>query len=350
MRKLSALFTSIAMVLALGGCASARKAGTYEITLEENPDSGYVWSYALSDDGIVRETASSYQEPTASPAMDGAGGTHVWQFEALKEGTVTATFSYEGIQVDCIAKRVAYEIHVDANLQITGTSIETDTPCGGPTVTDSDMGTYAGIEGNQIEFTAGANPGYEWKYAGSTEEDLKIVSIEELTMPYDNGSGAAYYYTAAGLKEGTAHLVFTYGTASAAAVSEFFFTVQVDKDLNTVIAYDGGTGNTNVANLGLLNEIDGNTVVLSVNQADGYSWTLDQTVLDTGIASVSDPVYSADSAKEQAAYTITGLKEGTTETVFLYRQAAADAFTNSVDIRIEVASDLSVKLTQVFDH
>ncbi len=62
------------------------------IILKENPSTGYVWSYTMDKEGILKETYNEYKAPKTSLA--GAPGMHVWQFEPVGNGTVTLTFTY----------------------------------------------------------------------------------------------------------------------------------------------------------------------------------------------------------------------------------------------------------------
>ncbi len=60
------------------------------ITLNENPTTGYVWSYTMDKEGVIEETADDYNTDSN---LNGAPGKHTWQFAPLKDGTVTLTFT-----------------------------------------------------------------------------------------------------------------------------------------------------------------------------------------------------------------------------------------------------------------
>jgi predicted secreted protein len=86
----------------LAGCGSAQatygkddtsisaKAGdTFTIKLEENPTTGYQWSYAISDESIVALDKDEYVADDKSGELMGSGGTRVLTFKALAAGSAT---------------------------------------------------------------------------------------------------------------------------------------------------------------------------------------------------------------------------------------------------------------------
>lgn len=72
--------------------ACGKKDSSVTIELEENPTTGYSWSYSMDVDSIVKETESKQISPTT--LMMGAPGKHRWTFEAVADGQVTLTFVY----------------------------------------------------------------------------------------------------------------------------------------------------------------------------------------------------------------------------------------------------------------
>jgi predicted secreted protein len=68
--------------------------GTLTVTLESNITTGYSWNETseISDLTVMQQTDHKYQPP-ATVAV-GAGGTEIWNFKALKEGTSTITMRY----------------------------------------------------------------------------------------------------------------------------------------------------------------------------------------------------------------------------------------------------------------
>jgi inhibitor of cysteine peptidase len=68
--------------------------GTLTVTLESNITTGYSWNETadISDMTVIQQTDHKYQPP-ATVAV-GAGGTEIWNFKALKEGTSTITMRY----------------------------------------------------------------------------------------------------------------------------------------------------------------------------------------------------------------------------------------------------------------
>lgn len=81
---------ALCALLLLTGCAGAKKNGLLEITLEENPTTGYTWSYTLAPGGILAIESDEYIAPGTD--LVGAPGRHVWRFAPAADGEVTLTF------------------------------------------------------------------------------------------------------------------------------------------------------------------------------------------------------------------------------------------------------------------
>jgi inhibitor of cysteine peptidase len=63
--------------------------------LPSNPSTGYSWSVAASKLGLLLQQGEAACEiPKSAKGRVGAGGTEVWRFRAVREGTLTLTFSY----------------------------------------------------------------------------------------------------------------------------------------------------------------------------------------------------------------------------------------------------------------
>ena len=121
------------ILLAAAGCIIVgiavsilnKKADTYEITLEENATTGYVWSYTMSEEGILEETSAEYTS-TNKEGLMGAPSDKTWTFKALKPGTAVLTFSYaRSWEGEPISKAV-YELKVTDDLQIEEVSVQTE--------------------------------------------------------------------------------------------------------------------------------------------------------------------------------------------------------------------------------
>jgi len=66
---------------------------TFEITLPENPTTGYAWSMEVSNQSIVKEISHSYTAHKSGRI--GAAGDGLWTFRTLSIGAVDITASYE---------------------------------------------------------------------------------------------------------------------------------------------------------------------------------------------------------------------------------------------------------------
>jgi inhibitor of cysteine peptidase len=64
-----------------------------QVSLSGNPTTGYSWHYTISDTSVLDASGNQYQTD-APEGIDGAGGTYIFDFRALKPGTATITFKY----------------------------------------------------------------------------------------------------------------------------------------------------------------------------------------------------------------------------------------------------------------
>ncbi|MDR0994211.1 MAG: protease inhibitor I42 family protein [Verrucomicrobiota bacterium] len=70
-------------------CTMAR-AASYTLRLEENPTTGYLWSYTMEPQGVLVETASAFE--TTGRGMAGAPGVRVFTLAPATEGDVVLRF------------------------------------------------------------------------------------------------------------------------------------------------------------------------------------------------------------------------------------------------------------------
>lgn len=64
-----------------------------QVLLQGNPTTGYSWQYTISDTSVIDISSDKYQTD-APEGIVGAGGTYLFEFRALKQGTATITFKY----------------------------------------------------------------------------------------------------------------------------------------------------------------------------------------------------------------------------------------------------------------
>lgn len=77
-----------------GGTASLIPYQPLVVRLPANPSTGYVWSYAVAGDDVLRlETVSG--ESAGAKGMVGAPGEQVWSFRAQGAGRAVLTYVYE---------------------------------------------------------------------------------------------------------------------------------------------------------------------------------------------------------------------------------------------------------------
>ena len=117
MKKVGFLVLVAALLLAiLAGCTSDTDEGSriYKIELEGNATTGYAWTYTMDKEGIVEEIMAEYIVDESEDDMVGVGGTFVFEFHGMKEGTVTLTFEYTRLWEDEEPEQVVtYKLRVD---------------------------------------------------------------------------------------------------------------------------------------------------------------------------------------------------------------------------------------------
>lgn len=68
---------------------------TFTIALNENPTTGYSWTYAISDEGIIAKSKDVFEAESTDTQLVGAGGMRIVSFKGLKKGSAIITFVYE---------------------------------------------------------------------------------------------------------------------------------------------------------------------------------------------------------------------------------------------------------------
>ena len=64
----------------------------FELSLPENPTTGFCWTLGSSGDPVCALLSQSFVPPTGPP---GAGGRHRWRFQAMQPGEVDVRLSYQ---------------------------------------------------------------------------------------------------------------------------------------------------------------------------------------------------------------------------------------------------------------
>jgi len=75
------------------GAVTVRKNAVFKIEMESNPTTGYGWKWTnREEDRIVDTIGFDYQ--SGFPGRIGGGGTEIWKFRAMEQGTDTLQFIY----------------------------------------------------------------------------------------------------------------------------------------------------------------------------------------------------------------------------------------------------------------
>jgi|GEM_PF-2928201 len=358
MRKTAAVLAAAA-ALSLGACAAAAPVatpapGTYEVTLEGNGTTGYEWTYAMSEEGIVKETSNA-SVSEGKEGMVGAPSTYIWDFEALKPGTVTLTYDYARSWEGRSIRTVTYTLTVDDSLQITGKSetaehVESTEGTGAAEEMTAAAGELAGIEGNTIRFAADPQSSCEWTSFYQSADDQLIVNISN---PVCNDSGTSCAFEVSGLKEGRAAIGFIYhkGTDASGIVSQYEFFADVDSGLQVTLSLSAGNSDGDSAPDGSLIAVESDTITVSGNPTTGYDWTpYYGSDADQQIIRVEDYVYTASSTAVGAggnyAFKVSGLKAGTASFGLRYERSGDAEASSDLKFKAEVSADGTVSISQ----
>ena len=103
-KLLSALLFAFVLMSSLTACsllfpdgpsgAVSIEGKTLIIQLEENPTTGFSWSYTISDADVIHLVEDGYKESSEDPEVVGSGGMHEYRFEGLDAGEAIIIFDY----------------------------------------------------------------------------------------------------------------------------------------------------------------------------------------------------------------------------------------------------------------
>ncbi|MCS3900467.1 protease inhibitor I42 family protein [Methanococcus voltae] len=83
---------------------------TFEISLNENPTTGYEWQYV--SDNKLELLSEEYMPNKNTLGIVGQGGSHTWKFKAVEEGISTLKFMNGRIFENTSVKNIFYEIKI----------------------------------------------------------------------------------------------------------------------------------------------------------------------------------------------------------------------------------------------
>lgn len=221
MRKILAILTVGMLLVTTAAFAQTTSAQTFNITLTENPTTGYTWNVTIGDDAIVTLSDQGYTADEAPEGMVGTGGTHSWITAGKAAGSTDVTFvlgqQWEGgLKEDTIV----YTCTVDDQLNVTATLSQG--------VPEKYWPNDAVVELKENQTT-----GYQWKFTADPDGILALEKDEYLTDSSDTkeGAGGIHRWIFHGASAGDVTLTFTYvrewekDEKPAATVT---FTYQVD--------------------------------------------------------------------------------------------------------------------------
>ncbi len=110
MKRMMLLFAAAAIAALLCACSagaqekvygkedtniSVSAGDTFVIKLDENPTTGYKWSFTVSDDSVIELSKDEYMQENQDSGVVGAGGTRVLTFKAKAAGSAQINMVYE---------------------------------------------------------------------------------------------------------------------------------------------------------------------------------------------------------------------------------------------------------------
>lgn len=220
MRKWMSLLLALLMMMPGFAAMEGAKDSTVSVSLAENQTSGYMWRYAFTKEGVLREVSNEYKLDDISGSLVGAGGTHIWTFEGVAEGEVTLNFEYVRPWENEVAPAqvISYTYRVNAAGQAT-------------------MLSMADVSENDVSMAFAGNPttGYDWSYTLSQDGILSEVSNQYVPSETEMelvGAGGIYTWIFEAVSPGDVTVTFTYVQpwSNEAPAETLAFSFHVDDD------------------------------------------------------------------------------------------------------------------------
>lgn len=199
-----------------------------EITLAENPTTGYTWTCEINDASIVAVADNGYTADANPEGLMGAGGTHSFTVSGLAEGqanvTLTLAQAWDGGEQ---ADTLIYVCSVDEQKQVSVVDIE-----GVPEAYMPDKAV--------VSLDENPTTGYEWAYTISDESILAFTRDTFQSRSYTNealvGAGGVHTWVFTGVAPGDATVTFTYQRSwEKEPISSVAYTYHVDENLNVTL-------------------------------------------------------------------------------------------------------------------
>ena len=203
----------------------------FTIILDENPTTGYTWSYVVSKEEHVKFISDEY---ISQSNLHGASGKHHYTFEVLADGVSTIDFKHHRSfeenstidSIDVLVYKSGEKVFVEENAIVTinepvlisepiktgvvvsNEMLEMDTAV--PTLY-SELPFELTQEGDifTIILDENGSTGYTWSYVVNKEEHVKFISDEYITGSNIPGAPGKHYYTFEVLADGVSTIDFT---------------------------------------------------------------------------------------------------------------------------------------------
>ncbi len=118
-------FIVLLFLWALAGCSAEKVYGkgdtniavdvgkTFTIKLDENPTTGYSWTYTISDENIVKLVKDDYVPDDKTGKLVGSGGSRMLTFEGAAKGNADISLAYGPVyDKNTVAEQLVFHIRV----------------------------------------------------------------------------------------------------------------------------------------------------------------------------------------------------------------------------------------------
>ncbi|MBN1778139.1 MAG: protease inhibitor I42 family protein [Clostridiales bacterium] len=191
----------LAGAVLLCGTALAEETAGYSVAFAENQTTGYVWSFAVSDEAVLAVTDFEYRPAESAGGLVGAGGTHTWLITGKGAGEASVSFYDTWAWVEELTDpQVVYTFSVDESGILTLVSVE-----GMPEKYMSGMAV--------VQLQENPTTGYAWQFDAEPEGILTLLSdaYEADDTAVDiAGAGGVHTWIFKGEAAGTVLLTFNY--------------------------------------------------------------------------------------------------------------------------------------------
>ena len=231
MKKMAAILIG---VLLLFGAASAATTILYQVSLKENPSTGYQWFCVVSDDALLSVADHGYTPNDGSDPTASEEGAHAWTLGGLQPGIATVSFAYMrpwDLQPSDFIYSLTFEIDEGSNLSLLASEKLPEEYTPGKAM---------------IQLIENPTTGYHWVMDMQPKGVLQVIAdAYEPDAAEDGmvGSGGVHTWVLRGMEDGEARLVLRYkgpGDGDTVSAAVVVLSYIVDSSLQVTLHGIGG--------------------------------------------------------------------------------------------------------------